>query len=301
MPTTYPKPACAFNNISDKQIQHAIARLLPYKAPGPNGVCNVVLIKNADLLVPFLGPIFRATFTLKHYPERWKLSSTVVLKKPSHPDYTATKAYRPIALLDTMAKVLSLCVADNITFIAENHGMLPSTHFGGRPGRTTVDSLHQLMKFTHDVWAHKTEKYVSILFLDIKAAFPSVVVEKLLHNMRMKFIPVEYMEWLRWRLDGRRTTLSFDDFISDPFHIPMGLDQGCPLLPIAFLFYNGDLISTPGKAKDQLGLGFIDDMAFATRGKTFDEANQKLKELMEGNGGALEWGREHKVLRKTYY
>jgi hypothetical protein len=41
---------------------------------------------------------------------------------------------------------------------------------------------------------------------------------------------------------GCRTTLSFDNFITEPFLIPTGLDHGCPLSPITFLFYNADLI-----------------------------------------------------------
>ena len=294
-PGGYPKPVCGFTNITNEQVDRAIARLAPYKAPGPNGVCNIVFTKCANILAPHLGPVFRATFTQKHYPDQWKLSSTVVLRKPGQPDYTLTKAYRPIALLDTMAKILSSCVADEISYLAETHGMLPPTHFGGRPGRTTVDSIHLFSKFAHDAWAHPKEKYVSALFLDVKAAFPSIVIKKLLHNMRMRGLPPEYIGWYKRRLTGRRTTLTFDDFTSDPFSIPTGLDQGCPLSPIAFLFYNADLIGLADGQKDMIGLGFIDDTAFMARGGTLEEANGKLKTLMEKEGGALSWGNKHEA------
>ncbi|KAF9226265.1 hypothetical protein BS17DRAFT_643142, partial [Gyrodon lividus] len=65
-----------------------------------------------------------------------------------------------------------------------------------------------------------------------------------------------------------KTTLVFDDFQSQPFNIPIGLDQGCPLSPIAFLFYNAPLIGLATEKKDQITLGFINDTAFAARGKT---------------------------------
>ena len=157
--------------------------------PGPNRICNIVFIKNADLLVPHLGPIYRVTFTQRHYPDQWKVSFTVVLQKLGCPDYTLTKAYHPIALLDTMAKILSSCVADEISYLAETYEMLPPTHFGGRPGCTTVDSIHLFSKFAHDTWAHPRERYVSALFLNVKVAFPSVVIKQLLHNMRMRGLP----------------------------------------------------------------------------------------------------------------
>ncbi|KAG2046965.1 hypothetical protein BDR06DRAFT_844007, partial [Suillus hirtellus] len=102
----YPEPVCEFQNITDAQISRAIKKLSAFKAPGPNGVGNSVFIKSRELLIPQLGPIFRATFTLKIYPEQWKHSSTIVLRKPGRSNYALPKSYRPITLLDTMAKIL---------------------------------------------------------------------------------------------------------------------------------------------------------------------------------------------------
>ncbi|EIW77152.1 hypothetical protein CONPUDRAFT_62821, partial [Coniophora puteana RWD-64-598 SS2] len=55
--------------------------------------------------------------------------TTIILHKPGQPDYSTPKAYQPIALLDTLAKILSLCVTKNLTFLAETHNLLPPTHF----------------------------------------------------------------------------------------------------------------------------------------------------------------------------
>ena len=291
---TYEPPICDFAPITDKQIHRAIDKLSPYKAPGPNGICNCVYKQCADLLVPYMGPLFRATFTLNHYPDEWKLSSTVVLRKPGRPDYSIPKAYRPITLLDTMSKILSSCVADDLVYIAEHHNLLPLTHFGGRPGKATTDSLHLLTKFTTDAWA-SANHFVSVLFLDVKAAFPSVVVNRMLHNMRTAGIPLEYVNWYRNRLNNRMTTLHFDDHCSTWFKVPNGIDQGCPLSVIGFLFYNAELlrVADPNPRKGELSLGFIDDIAIAAQGKTYDEANEKLKNMMEKQGGALDWSRTH--------
>jgi hypothetical protein len=240
-------------------------------------------MKSAPLLVPFLGPIFRATFTLKIYPEQWKKSSTIVLRKPGRPDYSLPKAYRPITLLDTMAKLLSSCVANDLTYIAEQHQLLPPTHFGGRPGRSTTDSLHLLTKFITDAWASK-DQFVSVLFLDVKAAFPSVIVKRLLHNLRIARIPEEYISWYERRLANRTTTLSFDDFQSAIFNVHDGLDQGCPLSPLGFIFYNADglRIADPRPSKGELSLGFIDDIAIAARARTYELANENISKPLCG-------------------
>jgi hypothetical protein len=62
------------------------------------------------------------------------------LHKPGKPRYDTPKAYRPIALLNTLCKVLTAIVANVMTFYTEKHELLPATHFGGRPGRTTTDA-----------------------------------------------------------------------------------------------------------------------------------------------------------------
>ena len=82
-----------------------------------------------------------------------------------------------------MSKILSTCIAEDIVWIASKYKLLPDMHFSGLPGCLAVDSIHLLTKFIHDTWAHLTDNHISILFMDIKATFPSVVPERLFHNM----------------------------------------------------------------------------------------------------------------------
>ena len=46
------------------------------------------------------------------YYDPWRESTTVIIRKPGKPDYSVPKAYRPIALLNTTAKLLSALIAD---------------------------------------------------------------------------------------------------------------------------------------------------------------------------------------------
>src|SRR5882724_12518771 len=124
------------------QIHRVICQLGPQKAPGPDGITNIVFIKCADLLVPHLGPIYHATFELRVYPAQWRDSITVVLRKPIKPDYTVPGAHQPISLLNTIAKIVSACVAEDLTQMAEIHGLLLANHLGCWLGRTTTNSLH---------------------------------------------------------------------------------------------------------------------------------------------------------------
>ncbi|KAA1478292.1 hypothetical protein DENSPDRAFT_748331, partial [Dentipellis sp. KUC8613] len=81
-------------------------KLSPYKAAGDDGIPNAVYKECSDDLVPYLGPLYRATFALNLYPSEWKDSTTVVLRKPGKSDYSLPGAYRPIALIRTISKIL---------------------------------------------------------------------------------------------------------------------------------------------------------------------------------------------------
>ena len=85
-----------------------ISKLGAYKGPRPDGIPKIViLIQCADIILPHLGPLYQASVKLGAYPKCWRDSVTVVLRKPSKPDYTVPSTYQPISLLNTMAKVLS--------------------------------------------------------------------------------------------------------------------------------------------------------------------------------------------------
>lgn len=180
----YPKPVCDFSPITKEQIRRRLARLKPYKAPGPDGIPNIVLTKCANTLIDRLLPIYRAMTENAIYYAPWKLSTTVVLRKPGKPRYDMPKAYRPIALLNTLCKVLTAVAAEIMIFYTEKYQLLPPNHFRGRLGRTTSDAVHLLVYKIKDLW-HK-KQVMAMLFLDSEGAFPNAVTNRILHNMRKK-------------------------------------------------------------------------------------------------------------------
>ena len=286
----YPEPAESWTPITQEQLAKAISNLSPYKAPGPDKVANIVLKRCSATLVDHLLPIFNAVFTLKTYYEPWHESITVILRKPGKPDYTTPKAYRPIALLNTTAKLLSAIVAERTSYILEAYNLLPNTHFGGRPGRSTTDSLHLFETTVRHAW--RQGKVVSALFLDIEGAFPNAVTDRLIHNMRMRRLPKGITSYTERLLTGRKTRLRFDDYTSDWVSITNGIGQGDPLSMILYIIYNSDLVDV-ARGKDELALAFVDDTAFLAIGKTFDETHRTLNDMLERAGGGYQWSADH--------
>ena len=94
------------------QVHHCILKLCPHKAPGPDKIPNVVLCNTIELVALLLHHCLLAILSLKYFPSTWCSWLTVVLQKPNRPNYIVAKAYRPIALYNTMDKVVSAIITD---------------------------------------------------------------------------------------------------------------------------------------------------------------------------------------------
>jgi hypothetical protein len=112
----YPKPMCNLDPVNKEQVKRNIAKLKPFKAQGPDGILNIVLIKCTDILLNRLFYIYTAMIERRIYYDPWKQSTTVVLHKPGKPCYNTPKAYHPIALLNKMSKVLTAIMSELLIF-----------------------------------------------------------------------------------------------------------------------------------------------------------------------------------------
>ena len=109
---------------------------------------------------------------------------------------------------------------------------------------------------------------MSVLFLDVKEAFPNVVTLCLLHNMKKRQVPEAYVAFVKNLLSGRRAKLKFDDYTSDWFDLDNGIGQGDLLSMLLYLFHNADLLDITSRP-DELSLGYVDNVALIVTANNF--------------------------------
>lgn len=276
----YPHSVPLPPTVTDITLAAAIAKLSPYKAPGSDSICNIVFKRCSDILSPHLLRLFRAMLPLDTFYDPWRDFTMVVLRKPGPPDYTLPKSYRPITLLNTMYKLLSAIVTNQLSYLLEVNHLLPSIHFSGHLGCSTTNSLHLLEATIRNTWC--SNKIVSVLFLDIEEAFPNTVTACLLHNMHKHCIPAKIVSFIQQALHSHCIHLKFDGYTSDWIPINNGIGQGDPLSMILYIIYNTDLLKIPtGNEWSKSTQAFVDDTMLLAVGKTFEETHATLKNMME--------------------
>jgi len=126
----YPDPV-PMPPVTKRELQEAILRASVNKAPGPDGIPNQILHLALPQLLPLLLPLYNLCMEHSHHCEAFRHSVTVVLRKPNKSDYQQAKAYRPVALLNTLGKALESVIARRLSYMAETHQLLPKTLLGG--------------------------------------------------------------------------------------------------------------------------------------------------------------------------
>jgi hypothetical protein len=155
-----------------------------------------------------------------------------------------------------------------------------------------------LVEFTKQAWRRKKE--VVLLFLDIKGAFPNVSIPVLVHDMRTMGFHHKYTDWIINKSTDRHTVLAFNDFISPPFEVKHGLDQGCNLSPFLYNCYSTGQMKAFTNNKDELGNIFADDSVCGAWGDTLEEAGAKIQDMFNRPRGPKEWGDTHHSLYELH-
>ncbi len=272
-----------------EEIQNIIAGSRPDKCPGSDGIPNRFLKAMGSALAEMLTKLINACFRLSYFPKQFRHARTIVLRKPGKPNYSDPGAWRPIALLNTLGKILEAVLARKITDLAENHRLLPSSQMGNRKQRSTETALELLLEQVHTIWGLK--KVASVLSLDIAGAFDTVNHTRLLDNLRIKGLPRWLIQIIGSFLHQRSTTLVVDGEEVGPRELYAGIPQGSPLSPILFLFYNGPLLERLASTNLPISpLGFADDINLLAFG---NNTASNCRALEQAHGICLQWAENH--------
>lgn len=261
-------------DLTEDEIEEAVLRVKPWKAPGVDGLPNVVWKETWSVLKEWIHAIFRASIRLGIMPTAWKTARILPLRKPNKPDYTVPKAYRPISLLSTLGKILELVVARRLSYWAETRDLLPTNQFGARPRRSCEQALILLLEKIKEAW--RRGKVLSLVSFDVKGAYNGVPREVMTGRLAKKGIPANIVQWVSSFCTRRRATVVVNGMETEAMDIAFpGLPQGSPLSPILYIFFNADLVEE--RTNNRKGaMGFVDDY---TRWTTSDSVEENMETL----------------------
>ena len=102
-----------------------ISRFLNNIVLGLDRILNKALKTYGPLIVLWLADIARVYFAIGYFLRLRRAIIIVVLHKEGKADYLLLGSYRPIALENTLSKILERVIVEHIADIAKKYALLP--------------------------------------------------------------------------------------------------------------------------------------------------------------------------------
>jgi ribonuclease HI len=259
LPNTYHSPI-SNPTLSPHEIQSALDSLDNDSAPGPDGIPVKLLTKCWTSLCPYITPLVQWSIATGHYPCDAKIGKTIALKKPNRHSGHNVNDYRPITMLNSIAKIIEKVITKRLTYWLEHNNRLPNEQFGFRPYRNCEQAIATLIDGVRLGW--KSGRTTSTVFLDIKGAYDTVRHSKLLDELCDMKIPSQYIKWIASFLSNRCVQFSINEATPTTFPTNIGVPQGSALSPILYIIYNSRAFSII-RQWGCIPNGFADDLAIS--------------------------------------
>ncbi|KAG0139073.1 hypothetical protein CROQUDRAFT_29763, partial [Cronartium quercuum f. sp. fusiforme G11] len=94
-----------FPHLTKENIKATVLNCPPLKGPGSDKIQNWVWQSVWEQVGAHMQFLFQVVMETGLILTGWKRAVTVMIPKPGKPDYTATSAHHPIALLNTLSKI----------------------------------------------------------------------------------------------------------------------------------------------------------------------------------------------------
>jgi hypothetical protein len=291
-PTTPARPELPWQTFLPAEIKSAIYTSSPWKAPGPDSLTFACLRRAYAAILDHFNKLYSTLGAIGYHPRPWRQSTIVVILKPNKPNYSNPKAYRPIALLNCLGKVLEKLIAARLSSMAENHDLLHLDQIGGRPQRSAIDAA---MALTHDIEIGCSKCLtMTTLFLNMRGVFDNISSTGFTSTMRQLGYPAPVVLWCRSFLMEQTMALSFDGRTHIQWPMAIGIPQGSPASPILFLLYLHPLFDSLQIHDPSIwSLSYIDHVVLVAQGK-IREGNSRALEAAAWT--AFQWARDNTVV-----
>jgi len=178
-----------FQAITCAQIGELVCRILRGKAPGPDGVPDVVIREIAIKRSEILRDIFNKCLENSVFPQPWKAAKLVLLRKGDK-YLDEPSSYRPICLLNTVGKLFERIIKTRMEKWLEGNGNLSDRQYGFGKGRSTVDAINRVMVVEAVGFGPLYQrKLCGVVALDVANAFNSAKWPRIIQALRNKGVP----------------------------------------------------------------------------------------------------------------
>ena len=263
-----PTSALEFVEVDMCELDVILSTISSHKAPGPDGISPCCYKWATTELKNRILKLFNACLRKGYTSKEWKEAVIILLPKQGK-DTSKPDAYRPISLINTLAKLLDKIVCWRLRgglvsakkpaeveeelceegdYITTDDPFLPASQAGFLPGRGCLEHLFCYRQYTVKN-AHAGFNTITIS-ADKKNAFDQLIHEKINHQaallVRQEKLSMEMFNYQRNFLDGRTFRIRLGNHVTPNIGtITAGVPQGSCTGPVSYIMATADTPTVP--------------------------------------------------------
>ena len=197
--------------MTEKELENAIFSSSTKSAAGPDKIGFLILQKAYLSISQLFYQLYNKLIKLGFHSDIWKDSIDVIIKKFNKKNYSDSKSYRVISLLNCLDKISERIIAERLSYFAETTDLLHFDQIDNRKQKSAIDAAISLLS---DIEINKHDKKLtSVLFLDIKSAYDHLNKSQMIKICKNAKLSSACINWIHSFLTNRRVQLAFDDEI----------------------------------------------------------------------------------------
>ena len=170
-------------NFTEEEIRVACRKIRTGKAPGPDGIPPEVIRKVVEIVPQYVLEFANQLLRTQKFPADWKAAKLVLIHKAGK-SFEASNAYRPLCLIDAIAKLYEHLIKNRLERELEEKGGLSPNQYGFRQGCSTIHALKRVTNFgTNTKIRGQGERWSVLITLDVKNAFNSAAWTLILREL----------------------------------------------------------------------------------------------------------------------
>ena len=260
-------------NFTFQELQIALKKLQPRKAPGPDKISNEMIHHLGATGKTKLLNFINMTWQNGTLPKAWKTAIVRPILKTGKPE-DDIKSFRPISLTSNISKLAERMLNNRLYWWLESTNSLNNFQAGFRKGARTEDQLFLLTQSMKD--GFQLGKSTVAVFVDLQQAYDKVWRKGLLLKMQNMGICGKMYNWIKNYLSDRSMQTQVNNKLSSKRTLEGGLPQGSALSCTLFLIYINDLPDLLATHKAM----FADDLVIWTSGSDLHLAAERLRRAL---------------------
>jgi len=222
---------------SPKEIKAIIKKLKSFKAPGLDGIQNILLKKLPAKAIILITKIYNGCIKIGYFPSTLKLAKVIPIPKPGK-DLKLPSSYRPISLLSCLGKLFEKVIHIRLNAFVMERNIIAKEQFGFRAQHSTT---HQVKRVVNFIKSNKRKrKSTGLILLDIEKAFDSVWHDGLIFKLNSYGIPKYLLKLIKSFVTDRKFLVAINGTYSSQRNIPAGVPQGSVLSPLLYTLFISD-------------------------------------------------------------